>query len=249
VLDSKSLLHSSRPSNHFYSLSLSRLRQKQMSLPAAGAGGGSGGSGGVEVSTWSGAAGFVLPLSMKWPNDSPASELLKGSAAALGRSDFTLPLQVLEKHWVESVGDLRLLVQEGMLRSIGLPVRLCVWLEDELGRASVFSASGGATPAAAPGSGAISPVAVARGTSLGAGAAGLVDSKSLAALPAADYKQNAPPPLTSALSADELKPTHVSMPFRYVSDMGTHATVFVLFCAVPLRLLIPLALPRFASVF
>lgn len=40
----------------------------------------------------------------------------------------------MSDHWVENVGDLRLIVQEGLLRGIGLPIRLCVWIEDELAR-------------------------------------------------------------------------------------------------------------------
>lgn len=42
--------------------------------------------------------------------------------------------QILDKHWVETLGDLRLLVQEGQLRTTGLPIRLCVWVEREIGR-------------------------------------------------------------------------------------------------------------------
>jgi hypothetical protein len=41
---------------------------------------------------------------------------------------------------VENVGDLRLVVQEGLLRGLGLPIRLCVWIEDELARVATISA-------------------------------------------------------------------------------------------------------------
>jgi len=36
----------------------------------------------------------------------------------------------------QNVGDLRLLIQEGMLRTLGLPLRLCVWIEEELSKMS-----------------------------------------------------------------------------------------------------------------
>ena len=58
-----------------------------------------GGGGGGEVSTWGG-SGFVLPFETKWPNATPVRDLLKGSASAMGRSDFSGPLQVLDRHWV-----------------------------------------------------------------------------------------------------------------------------------------------------
>jgi hypothetical protein len=66
------------------------------------------------------------------PNDEPIHIILELSAKALGRSDYTIPLSILEKQWVSNCGDLRLLIQEDALRSIGLPIRLCVWLEEEL---------------------------------------------------------------------------------------------------------------------
>ena len=55
-------------------------------------------------------------------------------AKAKFKKDFSGLIAILAKQWVETVGDLRLLVQEGQLRTIGLPIRLCVWIEEELGR-------------------------------------------------------------------------------------------------------------------
>ena len=77
---------------------------------------------------------FTLPVDFKHANTECVEEFLAGSASELGKKDLSRPLQSLEQHWVQSVGDLRLLVQEGMLRTLGLPLRLCVWIEDELGK-------------------------------------------------------------------------------------------------------------------
>eukprot|EP00457_Paulinella_chromatophora_P000814 gb/GEZN01000814.1/.p1 GENE.gb/GEZN01000814.1/~~gb/GEZN01000814.1/.p1 ORF type:complete len:1063 (-),score=123.04 gb/GEZN01000814.1/:329-3517(-) len=80
--------------------------------------------------------GFQINLEMKHPNEESVAEFLKATESAMGKKDLSRPLRVLEKNWVDTVGDLRLLVQERMLRPIGLPVFLCSWIEKELGAIS-----------------------------------------------------------------------------------------------------------------
>jgi hypothetical protein len=77
---------------------------------------------------------YTLPFELKWPNEKSVKDFLLATASALGRNDFTQPLQVLEKNWVETVGDLRFLLLEGQLRTLGLPLRLCGLIEEELGK-------------------------------------------------------------------------------------------------------------------
>eukprot|EP01006_Ploeotia_vitrea_P052211 TRINITY_DN67660_c9_g12_i2.p1 TRINITY_DN67660_c9_g12~~TRINITY_DN67660_c9_g12_i2.p1 ORF type:complete len:1039 (+),score=601.97 TRINITY_DN67660_c9_g12_i2:75-3191(+) len=81
--------------------------------------------------------GFEISIRFKHDNRTPVSEFLTNSAKELGNKDMTRPIKALAKHWVDDVGDLRLLVQEGQLRRVGLPLRLCVWIEDELSKLSV----------------------------------------------------------------------------------------------------------------
>jgi hypothetical protein len=71
--------------------------------------------------------------------------------SALGGRDFSGPLRILQSHLVETVADVRLLIVEQQLRDIGLPVRLCVWLEEECAKlAPPGSASSNASSAATP---------------------------------------------------------------------------------------------------
>jgi len=56
------------------------------------------------------------------------------ATTTLGRRDFTPQLNILASHLVESVNDLRLLIQENQLRDLGLPIRLCVWIEEEVAK-------------------------------------------------------------------------------------------------------------------
>jgi hypothetical protein len=240
--------------------------------PASLSSGGSGpiSLGAAEVSTWAG-SGFVLPFEVKWSNSTSVRDLLKGSAAALGRSDFSGPLQVdrrqpticssvcstltdfllprlrswvqvMERHLIETVGDLRLLLQEGMLRTLGLPVRLCVWLEEELGRVTLSSSSaaaasaqtnttprasvmGGAAAASVSGGWAEMKRAVSSG---GSGSAGLYFP------PPIDFKQSHPKPNETDPQALKrlkvsdmsdganmaLSPAPVSRVFRHSEDFG-----------------------------
>lgn len=69
-----------------------------------------------------------------YPNHTSIETLLQASAQALGRNDYSLPLKVLKNdNWVETVGDLRAVIAEGFLREVGLPLRLCSWLEEQCG--------------------------------------------------------------------------------------------------------------------
>ncbi len=157
---------------------------------AAGAGSGSGAVG--EVQTWGG-TGFVMPFDVKWPNSVSVRDLLKGSASVLGRTDFTAPLQIFERQWVESVGDLRFLIQEGMLRSIGLPIRLCVWLEDELGKLAVPTgavSSGGAATASVGGIQRVPSMSVSSAVPIGGRN---ISAPSVYVTPPVDYKQLSAP--------------------------------------------------------
>ncbi len=77
---------------------------------------------------------FALAVQLKHSNSTSVEDFLGGATAVLGKKDFSRPLHMLEGHWVQTVGDLRLLVQEGLLRTLGLPLRLCVWVEEELSR-------------------------------------------------------------------------------------------------------------------
>lgn len=79
---------------------------------------------------------FSLNVQFKHSNSTSLEDFLMGSSAVLGKKDLSKPVQILESHWVQNVGDLRLLVQEGLLRSLGLPLRLCVWIEEELTKLS-----------------------------------------------------------------------------------------------------------------
>jgi SPRY domain/Sad1 / UNC-like C-terminal len=76
---------------------------------------------------------FDLNTRLKHDNHKTVKEFFEQEAAkALGKKDYSRPLNVLKKHWVNNIGDLRLLMQEQQLRSVGLPLRLCVWIESEL---------------------------------------------------------------------------------------------------------------------
>jgi len=79
---------------------------------------------------------WSVNIQFKYANSTSVEDFLAGATNVLGKKDFSKPLQVMESHWVQTVGDLRLLVQEGLLRSLGLPLRLCVWIEEELGKLS-----------------------------------------------------------------------------------------------------------------
>merc|ERR1711963_301602 len=84
---------------------------------------------------------FRIPLSLKHDKSTPIQDLLNELDLPVGR-DLRQPLKILEKHWVDNVGDLRLLFQEDQMRTLGLPIRLCVWIEEELKKANSVPVSG-----------------------------------------------------------------------------------------------------------
>ena len=90
----------------------------------------------------SGGRGGVLRLSDFSPlhsNEEAASALLASSAAAFSRLEVANALKAFSAHWVDTVGDLRLLQHDDLLRSIGLPPRMAEWVETEL--SSIVDAS------------------------------------------------------------------------------------------------------------
>lgn len=76
--------------------------------------------------------GFGLRMRLKHDNAMSVPQLLQLAAASMAQKDFKEPLSKLASNWVETVADLRVLIQEGQLRGIGLPLRLCLWIEEEL---------------------------------------------------------------------------------------------------------------------
>jgi hypothetical protein len=74
----------------------------------------------------------IKGLSFLHNNSTDLAAFLANSAAALGRNDLSLPLSKLSGHWIDNVGDLRLLYSEGILRELGLPIRLVLWIEEQL---------------------------------------------------------------------------------------------------------------------
>jgi len=83
---------------------------------------------------------FAIPIEFKHDNEDSVEKFLQ-NAVVLGNRDMSRPLQILQDHWVNTVADLRLLVQEGQLRTVGLPFRLCFWMEEELGALALSQAS------------------------------------------------------------------------------------------------------------
>ena len=71
-------------------------------------------------------------LEPKHPAAESLSTLMSPALASFSRAELGTALKAFNEHWVESVSDLRLLVHEELLRDIGLPPRLCQWIEDEL---------------------------------------------------------------------------------------------------------------------
>ena len=69
---------------------------------------------------------------LKYPPDTPIRSLLSAASSVFSPGELSAELERLTFHWVDSVNDLRLLQHEGMLRELGVSVRLCQWLEDEL---------------------------------------------------------------------------------------------------------------------
>ena len=67
------------------------------------------------------------------PPDESVRQLLHSvPPTAADGADVSAAMKALTEHWVDTVADLRLLVQEGLIRDIGLPPRLCGWVEEEL---------------------------------------------------------------------------------------------------------------------
>lgn len=82
----------------------------------------------------------------KLTNDSKAEEFIALCKQALEIHDskqLDRPLKVLADNWVETCGDLKFLVQENELRGIGLPLRLCLWIEEQLKRMEATEIGGG----------------------------------------------------------------------------------------------------------
>ncbi len=70
---------------------------------------------------------------LKYADDLNVTDFLATAAMHYGGSqDLSGPQHVLSDNWVETVGDLRLLLQEGLLREIGLPLGLCRWIQAEI---------------------------------------------------------------------------------------------------------------------
>ena len=69
---------------------------------------------------------------LKHPPDTPIRALLSAASPAFSASELAAELERLSFHWIDTVNDLRLLQNEGMLRELGISVRLAQWLEDEL---------------------------------------------------------------------------------------------------------------------
>ena len=66
------------------------------------------------------------------PHDETVRQLLAAAPRSLDAGEVSAAIKAFNEHWVDSVADLRLLQQDGMLRDIGLPPRLCAWVEEEL---------------------------------------------------------------------------------------------------------------------
>ena len=75
---------------------------------------------------------FTLKSQFKHDNRVTVRDFIESSVEDLGKKDFSKPIALLESAWIENVGDLRLVFQEGQLRSLKLPLRLVVWIEEEL---------------------------------------------------------------------------------------------------------------------
>ena len=58
------------------------------------------------------------------PNDEAASAFIGTAASVFSRSEMMAAVKAFNLHWVESVGDLRLLLHEELLGTIGLPPRM-----------------------------------------------------------------------------------------------------------------------------
>lgn len=82
---------------------------------------------------------------VKFANETKVGEFLPLCKEALSLNDaqqLERPLKVLAENWVETCADLRLLVQENELRQLGLPLRLCLWVEEQLKRLEASEVGG-----------------------------------------------------------------------------------------------------------
>ena len=75
---------------------------------------------------------FHLDVPFRFSNETSIDDFLQRASKAFNNKDLSRPRALLKEHWVETVGDVRLLTQEGLLRTIGLPLNLVVWMEKEL---------------------------------------------------------------------------------------------------------------------
>jgi len=73
-------------------------------------------------------------LTLKYDNEMKCTELLRSIITEEKEflNEIESGISLLEKHWVENVHDLRLLIQAGMIEECGLSTKLIDWLKTEL---------------------------------------------------------------------------------------------------------------------
>jgi hypothetical protein len=71
-----------------------------------------------------------IGLRLKHRNNMTCREFL--ALSNFPQATWEKVVTTFDENWVLTVGDLRIVIQEGLLRDICIPVRLCTWIENEL---------------------------------------------------------------------------------------------------------------------